>query len=316
MRRRPKIWPRDVVSRAMTIEINEGRGVGPQKDHIYLHLEHLDPAVLAQRLPGISETAKIFAGVDVTKEPIPVLPTVHYNMGGIPTNYHGEVLSPTTDDPDQVCRGLMAIGESASVSVHGANRLGTNSLLDIVVFGRAAALRAKETVHPGELHKPLPSDAGENAIARLDKMRHAKGERKAAEIRLDMQRAMQQHAAVFRTSELMDDGVKKIQDIAATMPDIGLSDRSLIWNSDLVEALELDNLMSQAVITLTSASLRPESRGAHAHEDFPDRDDDNWMKHTVMWLDDEYRHKAMYRDVHMYTLSNEVEVVPPTARVY
>ena len=200
--------------------------------------------------------------------------------------------------------------------MHGANRLGTNSLLDIVVFGRAAALRAKETVRPGELHKPLPSDAGEYAIARLDKMRHAKGERKAAEIRLDMQRAMQQHAAVFRTTELMDDGVKKIQDIAATLPDIGLSDRSLIWNSDLVEALELENLMTQAVITLTSASLRPESRGAHAHEDFPDRDDENWMKHTVMWLDDKYKHKVMYRDVHMYTLSNEVEVVPPAARVY
>ncbi len=307
---------RDVVSRAMTIEINEGRGIGPDKDHIYLHLEHLEPAVLAQRLPGISETAKIFAGVDVTKEPIPVLPTVHYNMGGIPTNYHGEVLSPTADDPDRVCQGLMAIGEAASVSVHGANRLGTNSLLDIVVFGRAAALRAKETVRPGELHKPLPSDAGEYAIARLDKMRHAKGERKAAEIRLDMQRAMQQHAAVFRTTELMDDGVKKIQDIAGTLPDIGLSDRSLIWNSDLVEALELENLMSQAVITLTSAKLRPESRGAHAHEDFPDRDDANWMKHTVMWLDDKYQHKVMYRDVHMYTLSNEVEVVPPAARVY
>ncbi|MEQ8334985.1 succinate dehydrogenase flavoprotein subunit [Nisaea sp.] len=307
---------RDVVSRAMTIEINEGRGVGPEKDHIFLHLEHLDPDVLHLRLPGISETAKVFAGVDVTKEPIPVLPTVHYNMGGIPTNYHGEVLSPTADDPDRVCQGLMAIGEAASVSVHGANRLGTNSLLDIVVFGRAAALRAKETVRPGELHKPLPSDAGEYAIARLDKMRHAKGDRKTAEIRLDMQRAMQQHAAVFRTTELMDDGVKKIQDIAATLPDIGLSDRSLIWNSDLVEALELENLMSQAVITLTSASLRPESRGAHAHEDFPDRDDENWMKHTVMWLDDTYKHRVMYRDVHMYTLSNEVEVVPPAARVY
>ncbi|WP_420402826.1 succinate dehydrogenase flavoprotein subunit [Nisaea sp.] len=307
---------RDVVSRAMTIEINEGRGVGPEKDHIFLHLEHLDPDVLALRLPGISETAKIFAGVDVTKEPIPVLPTVHYNMGGIPTNYHGEVLSPTKDDPDRVCPGLMAIGEAACVSVHGANRLGTNSLLDIVVFGRAAAFRAKETVRPGEPHKPLPSDAGEFAIARLDKMRHAKGGTRTAEIRLDMQRAMQQHAAVFRTTDLMQDGVKKIQDVAGALPDIGIADRSLIWNSDLVEALELENLMTQAVITLTSADLRHESRGAHAHEDHPDRDDENWMKHTVMWLDDKYKHEVMYRDVHMYTLSNEVEVVPPVARVY
>lgn len=307
---------RDVVSRAMTIEINEGRGVGPQKDHIFLHLEHLDPDVLALRLPGISETAKIFAGVDVTKEPIPVLPTVHYNMGGIPTNYHGEVLAPTASDPDRVCPGLMAIGEAACVSVHGANRLGTNSLLDIVVFGRAAAFRAKETVTPGETHKPLPGDAGEHAIARLDKMRHAKGERNTGEIRLDMQRAMQQHAAVFRTNELMSDGVKKIHDVASSMPDIGLTDRSLIWNSDLVEALELENLMSQAIVTLTSADLRKESRGAHAHEDFPDRDDENWMKHTTMWLDGENKHEVMYRDVHMNTLSNEVEPIPPVARVY
>ncbi len=307
---------RDVVSRAMTIEINEGRGVGPNKDHIMLHLEHLDPAVLHQRLPGISETAKVFAGAEVTKEPIPVLPTVHYNMGGIPTNYHGEVISPTADDPNRVVPGLMAIGEAACVSVHGANRLGTNSLLDIVVFGRAAAHRAAETVKPGEGHKPVTADASEKAIARLDRMRQAKGGTNAGAIRLDMQRAMQTHAAVFRTDELMQNGLKKIHEVAGSMADVGLHDRSLIWNSDLVEALELENLVSQAIVTLTSASLRKESRGAHAHEDFPDRDDENWMKHTVMWLDEKNQHKVMYRDVHMNTLSNEVESIPPVARVY
>ena len=307
---------RDVVSRSMTIEINEGRGVGPKKDHINLHLEHLDPEVLALRLPGISETAKIFAGVDVTREPIPIMPTVHYNMGGIPTNYHGEVLSPTPEDPDRVCPGLMAIGEAACVSVHGANRLGTNSLLDIVVFGRAAAHRASETVRPGKAHKHLPKNSADFALGRLDRLRNSAGPRRASEIRNDMQLAMQRHAAVFRDTESLNAGVKNIMEIAGTMPDISVSDRSLIWNSDLVEALELDNLMGQAIVTLTSADLRKESRGAHAHEDFPDRDDENWMKHTCMWLDSKYDYNVIYRDVHQYTLSNEIAPIPPAARVY
>ena len=307
---------RDVVSRSMTIEINEGRGVGPKNDHINLHLEHIDPDVLALRLPGISETAKVFAGVDVTREPIPIMPTVHYNMGGIPTNYHGEVLAPTADDPDRVCPGLMAIGEAACVSVHGANRLGTNSLLDIVVFGRAAAYRAAETVTPGAAHKPLSSSSGDFALERLDKLRNASGSKKASEIRHEMQLSMQRHAAVFRDTETLDAGVKNIMEIAGTMPDISVSDRSLIWNSDLVEALELDNLMGQAIVTLTSADLRKESRGAHAHEDFPDRDDENWMKHTCMWLDDKNKYSVIYRDVHQSPLSNEIEPIPPAARVY
>ena len=307
---------RDVVSRSMTIEINEGRGVGPKNDHINLHLEHIDPDVLALRLPGISETAKVFAGVDVTREPIPIMPTVHYNMGGIPTNYHGEVLAPTADDPDRVCPGLMAIGEAACVSVHGANRLGTNSLLDIVVFGRAAAYRAAETVTPGAAHKPLSSSSGDFALERLDKIRNASGSKKASEIRHEMQLSMQRHAAVFRDTETLDAGVKNIMEIAGTMPDMAVSDRSLIWNSDLVEALELDNLMGQAIVTLTSADLRKESRGAHAHEDFPDRDDENWMKHTCMWLDGKNKYSVIYRDVHQSPLSNEIEPIPPAARVY
>ena len=307
---------RDVVSRSMTIEINEGRGVGPKQDHINLHLEHLDPDVLALRLPGISETAKIFAGVDVTREPIPIMPTVHYNMGGIPTNYHGEVLAPTAQDPDRTCPGLMAIGEAACVSVHGANRLGTNSLLDIVVFGRAAAYRAAETVTPGETHKPLEANAGDFSIERLERIRNASGSKKASEIRHEMQLSMQRHAAVFRDNELLDQGVKNILQIAGTMPDISVSDRSLIWNSDLVEALELDNLMGQAIVTLTSANLRKESRGAHAHEDYPERDDENWMKHTCMWLDEKNNYDVIYRDVHQNPLSNEIEPIPPAARVY
>ena len=307
---------RDVVSRSMTIEINEGRGVGPKNDHINLHLEHIDPDVLALRLPGISETAKVFAGVDVTREPIPIMPTVHYNMGGIPTNYHGEVLAPSSGDPNRVCPGLMAIGEAACVSVHGANRLGTNSLLDIVVFGRAAAYRAAETVSPGAAHKPLSGDAGDFALERLDKLRNASGSKKASEIRHEMQLSMQRHAAVFRDTETLEAGVKNIMEIAGSMPDISVSDRSLIWNSDLVEALELDNLIGQAIVTLTSADLRKESRGAHAHEDFPDRDDENWMKHTCMWLDNKNKYSVLYRDVHQNPLSNEIEPIPPAARVY
>ena len=307
---------RDVVSRAMTIEINEGRGVGPDADHIFLHLEHLDPAVLHQRLPGISETAKVFAGVDVTKQPIPILPTVHYNMGGIPTNYHAEVLAPTADDPDWVCPGLMAIGEAACVSVHGANRLGTNSLLDIVVFGRAAALRAAETITPGAPHKPLPKDAGENSIARLDAMRHAKGSLKVADVRDRLQRGMQKHAAVFRDEEILSEGVKVMAEIAESMSDIGINDRSLIWNTDLVEGMELENLVGQAMVTINSAHLRQESRGAHAREDFTERDDEKWMKHSCMWLDENYQNRVQYRDVQMNTLTDEVESFPPKARVY
>jgi succinate dehydrogenase / fumarate reductase flavoprotein subunit len=307
---------RDVVSRAMTVEINEGRGVGPNKDHILLHLEHVDEDTLYERLPGITETARIFCGVDITREPIPVLPTVHYNMGGIPTNYHGEVLSPTKADQNAVVPGLMAIGEAACVSVHGANRLGTNSLLDIVVFGRAAAYRAAETVVPGAPHAPIPEAATEKALTRFDRIRHAKGKTPSAEIRLQMQHVMQRHAAVFRSSQSLTEGVEKMDHIAANMTDLSLKDTSLIWNTDLVEALELDNLMSQALVTVRSANLRKESRGAHAHENYPDRDDQNWMKHTVMWLDENNISRADYRQVTMTTLTNEVESIPPVARVY
>ncbi len=307
---------RDVVSRAMTVEINEGRGCGKDADHIMLHLEHISPDVLEVRLPGISETARIFAGVDVTKEPIPVLPTVHYNMGGIPTNYHAEVLRPTASDPDAVCPGLMAIGEAACVSVHGANRLGTNSLIDLVVFGRAAAHRAAEVVKPGQTHKPLPADAGDNGVARLDRMRYAKGERKVGDVRTEMQRIMQTNCAVFRDQKLLEAGVSKIEVAASAMKDVGVTDRSLIWNTDLVEALELDNLMAQAVVSLHSAEARKESRGAHARDDFTERDDVNWMKHTAAWRDDQGKVTLGYRPVHMNTLSNEVQSFPPKVRSY
>ena len=307
---------RDVVSRSMTIEIREGRGVGKDNDHIYLHLEHLGADVLHKRLPGITETAKIFSGVDATKEPIPVLPTVHYNMGGVPTNYHGEVLRPTKDDPEAICPGLMAIGEAACVSVHGANRLGTNSLLDIVVFGRAAAIRAGELVEKGASIKPADAGTGENALDRLDKVRHANGGEKTSDIRLKMQRIMQNNAAVFRTTEVLNEGCQLIDQVAEELDDIKIEDHSMIWNSDLAEALELDNLMVSAKTTIYSGNARRESRGAHAHEDFPDRDDDNWMKHTLAWVDDDWAVRLDYRPVHTYTLTDEIDYILPKARVY
>ncbi len=307
---------RDVVSRSMTMEINAGRGCGPGKDHIMLHLEHLGADLLHERLPGISETAKVFAGVDVTKEPIPVLPTVHYNMGGIPTNVHTEVLRPTKDNPDAVIPGLMAVGEAACVSVHGANRLGTNSLLDLVVFGRAAAHRAAEMLKPGARQAPLPSKAGEASLDRFDRTRHASGGTKVAELRLEMQRTMQGHAAVFRTAKSMTEGVEKMKKVWSGMTDMSVADRSLVWNSDLMEALELHNLMGSAMTTMVGAEARLESRGAHAHDDYPDRDDQNWMKHTLAWCDDNGDVKLDYRPVKMQTMTNEVSVFPPKKRVY
>jgi len=308
---------RDVVSRAMTIEIREGRGVGKLKDHIYLHLDHLDPAVLHERLPGISESARIFAGVDVTKEPIPVLPTVHYNMGGIPANYHGEAVTNKNGSAETVVPGLVALGEAACVSVHGANRLGSNSLIDLVVFGRAAALRCAETVTSGERHPDLPKGSAEPSLTRLDKLRHACGGTPTAEIRVRMQRVMQANCPVFRNGEDLQEGHKLIHDVYAAKEDLHVSDRSLVWNSDLVETLEFDNLIAQAVVTLDSALNRTESRGGHAREDYPNRDDKNWMKHTLAWQDYATgRVRFDYRPVHTYTLSNDIAYIEPKARVY
>ena len=306
---------RDVVSRSMTLEIREGRGVGQEKDHIYLHLNHLPPELLAERLPGISETAAIFAGVDVTKEPIPVLPTVHYNMGGIPTNYRGEVVAPKNGDPDAIVPGLLAAGEAACASVHGANRLGANSLLDIVVFGRACANTVAEKLKPGAPHRPIAADAGADAVERVDKIRHSKGTTPTAMLRSRMQKVMQNHAAVFREQESLAEGCTLIDQIADEMSNLKLTDRSLVWNTDLIEALELHNLMPNAQSTMHSAEQRKESRGAHAREDFPDRLDDTWMKHSLAYVKDG-KVKIDYRPNHHYTLDDEMEVIPPKARVY
>ncbi|WP_165271681.1 succinate dehydrogenase flavoprotein subunit [Pelagerythrobacter rhizovicinus] len=312
---------RDVVSRSMALEMREGRGVGPEKDHIYLHLDHIDPKVLAERLPGITESGKIFAGVDLTRQPLPVTPTVHYNMGGIPCNYHGEVVTIGPDgDPETVVPGLFAVGEAACVSVHGANRLGSNSLIDLVVFGRATGHRLKEIIKPGTSHEELPQDSADLALTRLDHFRHASGGSPTAEVRAEMQKNMQKHAAVFRDSKLLSEGVELLRNVNKRMEDIHVTDRSLIWNSDLIETLELDNLMAQANVTIASAENRKESRGAHAHEDFPERDDANWMKHTVAWFEGWGGNggavKIDYRPVHEYTLTDDVEYIKPKKRVY
>ncbi len=309
--------PRDMVSRAMTIEIREGRGVGPKKDHIFLHLDHLDPKLLHQRLPGISETAKVFAGVDVTKAPIPVLPTVHYNMGGIPTNYHGEVVTKAGDNPDAIVPGLMAVGEAACVSVHGANRLGSNSLIDLVVFGRAVGLRCGETLKAGAAQREPQAAWTDAHLARFDRLRHASGSVPTADLRLEMQQAAQEDAAVFRTGETLVSGVKRLAAVHAKRGDLKVTDRGLIWNTDLVETLEFENLIGQAIVTVAGAVNRTESRGAHAREDFAERNDAEWMKHTLAWFDDAAGTvKIDYRPVHAYTMSNDVAYIPPKARVY
>lgn len=308
--------PRDMVSRAMTMEIREGRGVGAHSDHILLDLTHLGPEVIHEKLPGIAESARIFAGVDVEKQPIPVIPTVHYNMGGIPTNYHGEVVQLRHGNPDAVVPGLYAIGEAACVSVHGANRLGSNSLLDLVVFGRAVANRCAETIGPNRPHAPLAGDVCDQALARLDRLRNANGGTPTSVIRDKMQRTMQADAAVFRTGETLTEGVRKMQEIHASFADVRVTDRSLVWNSDLIETFELTNLLDQALATIVSAANRTESRGAHAREDYPERDDTNWMKHTLCWVDEAGNTRIDYRPVHSYTLTNDIAPVPPKKRVY
>jgi succinate dehydrogenase / fumarate reductase flavoprotein subunit len=307
---------RDVVSRSMTIEIREGRGVGPEKDHIFLHLEHLGEEIAQERLPGIAESARIFAGVDITKSPIPVLPTVHYNMGGVPTNYHGQVVTMKDGDAESVVPGLMAVGEAACVSVHGANRLGSNSLLDLVVFGRSAAHFCAETMQPGARHGILPDDAGQNSVRKIDTLRNASGNRPTAEIRLEMQKIMQNHAAVFRTGDSLQEGAELLQKTFDSFADVQVSDRSLVWNTDLIETIELENLLLNAKTTIESAGNRLESRGAHAREDYPQRDDANWMKHTLSWIDDDGTVSFDYRPVHESTMTDEVEAIPPKARVY
>lgn len=305
---------RDVVSRSIMLEVRDGKGVGPEKDHAYLHIEHLDPNVIAERLPGIAETARVFADVDVTKEPMPVVPTCHYNMGGIPTDYRCNVVTKKDGDPDSVVQGLMAIGEAACVSVHGANRLGSNSLLDLVVFGRAAAINCAENMTPNAKHEDLPADACDYALERLDRYRHAKGQYRTADLRLEMQKIMQKYCNVFRTQDSMDEGIKLLKETMDKRSDISVTDRSMVWNSDLVETIELDNLLLQAYSSIVSAANRQESRGGHAREDFPDRDDENWMKHTVVWCNNDAQTTIDYRPVHMQPLT--VDPIPPKARVY